>query len=175
LCIMPSPERQMIIGEFPILTQTLRPKTSEQSELNSTEKNSPSLSSNISTLNINLFLQNLQNLQNLQKKDNTFQGVYTSEEADTGGMVCSTNQELYFIKNFQNEFDVASIDFRKEKANSFPLTRITALKNLKQIIDMDGVLLVNDLGKTFILKGNPNFKFVDILAAPDKSTEGTTP
>ncbi len=37
------------------------------------------------------------------------------------------------------------------------------------MIDMDGVFLINEKGKTFIVKGNNNFKFIDILAAPNKA------
>lgn len=94
--------------------------------------------------------------------------VYTNSLNDPGHLHCRENNVLYFSKNIGSSntksiYEIVSLDLstKKEKV-------LTYFKSTSQLIDMDGVYLVSEKGKSYIIKGNNNFKFIDILAAPDK-------
>jgi hypothetical protein len=97
-----------------------------------------------------------------------FKLIYESSLNDPGNIVCSDKTAIYFSKNIGSSnlnsiFEIVSLnlDSKSIKAHTY-------FKSTTQIIDMDGVYLVSEKGKTYILKGNHNFKFVDVLAAPNK-------
>lgn len=95
--------------------------------------------------------------------------IYTSSLNDPGNMNCREKDFIYFSKNIgatnaKAIYEIVQLDvnLKKEKV-------LTYFKSVTQLIDMDGVFLINEKGKTFIVKGNNNFKFIDILAAPNKA------
>lgn len=95
--------------------------------------------------------------------------IYTSSLNDPGNMNCRENDFLYFSKNIgatnsKAVYEIVQFDLKEKKEKV-----LTYFKSVTQMIDMDGVFLINEKGKTFIVKGNNNFKFIDILAAPNKA------
>lgn len=94
--------------------------------------------------------------------------LYTSALNDPGNLHCRENNILYFSKNIgasntKSIYEIISLDLTTKKEQV-----LTYFKSTFQIVDMDGVYLVSEKGKSYIVKGNNNFKFIDILAAPDK-------
>ena len=94
--------------------------------------------------------------------------IYTSNLNDPGNMNCREKDFLYFSKNIgatnaKAIYEIVQFDITEKKEKV-----LTYFKSVTQLIDMDGVFLINEKGKTFIVKGNSNFKFIDILAAPNK-------
>ncbi len=94
--------------------------------------------------------------------------IYLSPLSDVGNIVCSDEKELFFSKNIgisnsNPAYEVASLNLETKN-----LKIHTYFKNVTQLIDMDGILLINEKGKTYIVKGNNDFKYIDVLAAPEK-------
>ena len=94
--------------------------------------------------------------------------IYSSTLNDPGHIHCQEKNSIYFSKNIgpsetKSIYEIVSFDVETKKEKV-----LTYFKTTTQFVDMDGVYLVSEKGKTYIVKGNNNFKFIDILAAPDK-------
>lgn len=94
--------------------------------------------------------------------------IYSNNLNDPGNMNCREKNILYFSKNlgptnYNSTYEIISYDVENKKEQV-----LTYFKSTNQLIDMDGVLLVSEKGKVYIVKGANNFKFIDVLAAPNK-------
>ncbi len=102
---------------------------------------------------------------------NGLESIYSSPFNDPGHINCRDDNLLYFSKNIGSSnykaiYEIIALDVTTKKEQV-----LTYFKSTSQLIDMDGVYLVNEKGKTYIVKGNNNYKFIDILAAPNKGEE----
>ncbi len=88
--------------------------------------------------------------------------IYTSELNDIGHMICNLDNTIVFVKNFGNPQlptqDVASIEVTTKK-----ISQLTEMKTISTLLNMDGILLTQDKGKYYIVKGDVDFKNMDIL------------
>jgi hypothetical protein len=104
-------------------------------------------------------------LQDFSKRET----LYTSELNDLGHLVCDYDQDnISFIKNYGNSisptYDIAGLSSGKKT-----VTAMSEFKTATNIINMDGILLTQDKGKYFIVKGDVDYKNIDILKS--KSSE----
>ena len=98
---------------------------------------------------------------------------YSSELNDLGHLVCDFNKEnVAFIKNSGTlnspGYDIANINIADKL-----LTPLSERKTLSNIINMDGILLTQEKGKYYIVKGDIDYKSVDILKAKVDSVPDT--
>ncbi|MDO9183898.1 MAG: hypothetical protein Q7U04_15895 [Bacteriovorax sp.] len=103
-------------------------------------------------------------LKDFSKREN----IYTSELNDLGHLICDFEpKNLVFIRNFGNSnipsFDIANINTIDKK-----LTTLSEIKTVNNIINMDGILLTQEKGKYYIVKGDVDYKNTDSLKASDK-------
>lgn len=108
-------------------------------------------------------------LKNFEKRES----IYTSEFNDLGHMVCDFDQNnIAFIqgsgKLTSPNFDIASLNTDTKK-----ITPMSEKKTISNIINMDGILLTQEKGKYFIVKGDVDYRSIDLLKSksdilPDK-------
>ena len=96
--------------------------------------------------------------------------LYTSELNDLGHLVCDfDNDNIAFIKNSGTVnspgYDIANINTSTKVLN--PLSENKTITN---IINMDGILLTEEKGKYYIVKGEIDYKSVDTLKSRVEST-----
>lgn len=106
------------------------------------------------------------------KDFNKRENIYKSESNDLGHLTCNYDQSKFaFIKNFGTQqnpaYDIAEIEVSTKKLN--PLSE---LKTVSNIINMDGTLLTQERGKYFIVKGEVDYKNIDILKAKTEAPKG---
>lgn len=94
---------------------------------------------------------------------------YKSEQNDLGHMICeSASGLIYIVKNYGDSnlptFDIASIEISTGK-----ITQLTELKDVTNIVNMDGILITQNKGKYFIVKGESDFKSIDSFKSPKDS------
>lgn len=104
-------------------------------------------------------------LQDFSKREN----LYTSDLNDLGHLVCDFEKDnIAFIKNYGNtstpSYDIANLNTLDKK-----ITALSELKTVTNIINMDGTLLTQEKGKYYIVKGEVDYKNVDILKAKTES------
>lgn len=103
-------------------------------------------------------------IKDFSKREN----LYSSDLNDLGHMVCDFDKDnIAFIKNFGNNnspgYDIVSLNLNDKK-----LTPLSELKTVSNIINMDGILLTQEKGKYYIVKGDVDYKNIDTLKAkPD--------
>lgn len=96
------------------------------------------------------------------------ENIYNSELNDLGHLVCDFDKEnIAFIKNFGNintpAYDIANLSIIDKK-----IIPLSEKKTVTNIINMDGILLTQEKGKYYIVKGDVDFKNIDTLKAkPD--------
>lgn len=104
-------------------------------------------------------------LQDFSKRET----IYTSESNDLGHLVCDFDKNnIAFIKNYGNAnspvYDLANLNITDKK-----ITALSELKTVSNIINMDGILLTQEKGKYYIVKGDVDYKNVDTLKAKTES------
>lgn len=100
-------------------------------------------------------------VQDFTKREN----IYTSDLNDLGHLVCDFDQQnIAFIKNYGNinspAYDIANLNLSDKK-----LTPLSEFKTISNIINMDGILLTQEKGKYYIVKGDVDYKNIDSLKA----------
>jgi len=81
--------------------------------------------------------------------------IYQSERDDLGHMICNFNQEkIYFIQNKTNKNDKEVFEVVAQNLLDKTITTLSSVQFPTQILNMDGTLLLQMNGKTFILEGN---------------------
>lgn len=89
--------------------------------------------------------------------------IYSSNVHDIGHMVCNFSPEnIIFIKNSGNNLQVKAdvFELNLTTQNLKPLSDFFTVSSL---INMDGILLVLDKGKYYVLSGKLDFKNIDLL------------
>ena len=92
-----------------------------------------------------------------------------------GHLVCDFDKDnIAFIKNYGNSnvpsYDIANLEIGKKA-----VTALSELKTVTNIINMDGTLLTQEKGKYYIVKGESDYKNVDMLKAkPDAAAKPKT-
>jgi hypothetical protein len=103
----------------------------------------------------------------IHKSENDFskkQTIYTTKLDDIGNLFCDyvNSNLIYFVKDFGDEktpaFDIAELNLIDKK-----IAPVTNLKSNTNLINMDGVILSIDRGKTIIVKGENDYKNIDNL------------
>jgi len=80
--------------------------------------------------------------------------IYNSNFKDYGNLKCSSDEQLFFVKNIKNKkSDVASIDLATKK-----IKIITDFGNVTQIVDMDGTILLPLNGEVYAINGRTDFQ-----------------
>lgn len=103
-------------------------------------------------------------LQDFSKRET----LYSSELNDLGHMVCDFDKDnIVFIKNYGDAnspgYDIANLNTSDKKT-----TMLSELKTVSNIVNMDGILLTQEKGKYYIVKGDVDYKNIDTLKAkPD--------
>lgn len=97
--------------------------------------------------------------------------IYKSEKNDLGHLVCDFDKNnIAFIKNFGTAtvpiYDIADLNTTDKK-----ITPLSEIKTANNIINMDGILLTQEKGKYYIVKGDIDFKNVDTLKAKPESSK----
>lgn len=94
--------------------------------------------------------------------------LYTSELNDLGQMVCDFDKDnIAFIKN-SGTVQIPSYDIFSLNSSDKKVLQLSENKSSTNIINMDGILLTQERGKYFIVKGDVDFKNIDTLKArPD--------
>jgi len=98
-------------------------------------------------------------LTNLDKREI----IYKSESNDLGHMVCNFEKDkIIFIKNYglasNPSYDIASLNSTTKE-----LTQLSELNTITNIVNMDGILLTQDKGKIYVVKGDTDLKSIDSL------------
>lgn len=101
--------------------------------------------------------------------------IYKSNANDLGHLICDFNKDnIVFIKNYGTAY-VPSYDIVNLNPKDKSLTQLSELKTISNIINMDGVLLTQEKGKYYIVKGDADYKSVDTLKAkPDGINKSST-
>jgi hypothetical protein len=98
-------------------------------------------------------------VQDFSKREN----LYTSELNDLGHLVCDYDQNnIAFIKNTGN-INLPSYDIANLNTSNKVVSAMSELKTVTNIVNMDGILLTQDKGKYFVVKGDVDYKSVDML------------
>jgi len=84
--------------------------------------------------------------------------IYSSREMDFGHLDCSEKDQLYFIKSVEGDTDLFSY-----KLSSKTLKQLTHINRVTNYINMDGKLIIPFRGKYYLVKGENNIPFVDLL------------
>jgi hypothetical protein len=97
--------------------------------------------------------------------------IYSSDLDDIGHLSCDfESDEVYFVKNYGNKtvpsYDIADLNYSDKT-----LTRLTDLKSVTTIVNMDGALLSMDRGKYLFIKNEADYKTTDMLKAKSKDSE----
>lgn len=106
-------------------------------------------------------------LKDFSKREN----LYTSELNDLGHLVCDfDNDNIAFIKNTGTinspTFDIANLNVSTKKQ-----TFLSEMKTVSNIINMDGILITQEKGKYYIVKGNVDYKNIDLLKSKETTDE----
>lgn len=100
------------------------------------------------------------------------EAIYTSELNDVGHLICDyNNSSIIFVKNTGSHhspsYDVVSLNTGPKRASGFfsvkPITPFSDKTTITNIINMDGVLLSEEKGKYYIVRGNVDYKNADSL------------
>lgn len=95
--------------------------------------------------------------------------IYKSSLNDLGNIQCKGH--LFFIKNLSKKREKLAYEVVQFISKSEEPRIISDINFASHIIDMDGVLLLPNLGKYYVLKGMSDFSKVDLLIN-NKSKEG---
>lgn len=100
-----------------------------------------------------------------------FTSIYSSFAQDLGNIVCSPNG-LYFVKttSFDSSINFKTTEAAKIDINTKSIEIKTDLKNVGQIIDMDGRILIPSRGELLVIEGDSNLK-EDVLKKSPTSEE----
>jgi hypothetical protein len=107
------------------------------------------------------------------KKITNKEVIYQSEQNDLGHLVCNFEKgNLNFIKNFGTvlnpQYDIVNLDMTTKK-----ITPLSEIKTVSNIINMDGILLTQDKGRHYIVKGDVDYKNIDSLKAKTENKINT--
>ncbi len=99
--------------------------------------------------------------------------LYKSEQNDLGHLVCDLDKSrIAFIKNFGSaatpSYDIADLNVTTKT-----IVPLSEIKTASNIINMDGILLTQEKGKYYIVKGEIDFKNIDLLK-PKSPTQKPT-
>lgn len=98
--------------------------------------------------------------------------IYRSDLNDLGNYTCDfSHKSIYFTKNYGDKnfpiYDIAELDLSTKQLN-----KLTELRSLTSLYLMDGILLSFEKGKNIIIKGEADYKNVDLLKSlPKEKTE----
>lgn len=97
--------------------------------------------------------------------------IYNSELNDLGHLICDFDRDnIAFIKNFGSSsspaYDIANLNTTDKK-----ITPLSELKTVSNLFNMDGTLITQEKGKFYIVKGDADFKSIDLLGTkPDSGS-----
>lgn len=96
--------------------------------------------------------------------------IYKSNANDLGHMICDFDKEnIVFIKNYGNSFN-PNYDIVNFNLKNKSLSLLSELKTVGNVLNMDGILLTEEKGKYYIVKGYADYKNVDTLKAKPETT-----